>query len=149
MTPEKMGQLHAAAFSPQRGWSADEFHSLCASPLVQCYFDAQGFALTRTIADESELLTLAVDPNHRRQGIAGNLTKEWLGRTTAQTAFLEVAADNAAAHALYAKYGFAETGRRKGYYQRIGGHSVDAVLMQAAVTRRQTCKTTGQAPKTG
>jgi ribosomal-protein-alanine N-acetyltransferase len=42
---------------------------------------------------------------------------------------LEVAADNAAALALYQRLGFAEVGRRKGYYVRKGRPPVDALLL--------------------
>ena len=48
-------------------------------------------------------------------------------------AFLEVAADNAAAQALYARAGFAESGRRRGYYRRPDGSGLDALVMQRAL----------------
>lgn len=40
--------------------------------------------------------------------------------------FLEVAADNDAARALYAKLGFVEAGRRHGYY----GDGADALVLR-------------------
>ncbi len=149
MTPQDMARLHAAAFAPQRGWSAQEFQSLCASPHVRCLSRTHGFALVRTLAGETELLTLAVDPQHRRKGIANRILCDWLGSTDAQTAFLDVAADNAPARALYALHGFAETGRRKSYYHRPDAPPVDAVLMQAAVTHRQGVESSSHTPKTG
>lgn len=149
MTPQQLATLHAAAFFPERGWSPGEIQSLCASSLVHCHAEAHGFALVRTIADETELLTLAVDPAFQRRGIADTLMRTWLETSTAERAFLEVAADNAPARALYAKYGFAETGRRKRYYPRASGKAVDAVLMQAAVTNRQTHESKVTKLKTG
>lgn len=144
-----MSKLHTAAFFPERGWTPVEFQSLTASKLITCYAQEHGFALVRTVADETELLTLAVDPAYRRQGIADSLMREWLKKTSARHAFLEVASDNAAAQALYTKYGFAEAGRRAGYYRRANAPAVDAVLMQAAVTHRKTPESPSHVPKTG
>jgi ribosomal-protein-alanine N-acetyltransferase len=80
---------------------------------------AQGFVLARTAADEAEVLTLAVLPAARRQGIGGALLAEALAGARLRGAcamFLEVSARNAAALALYAGAGFAEVGRRRRYY---------------------------------
>ena len=49
-------------------------------------------------------------------------------RRRAARLFLEVAADNAAALALYRTAGMAETGRRADYYRRPGG-AVDALVL--------------------
>jgi ribosomal-protein-alanine N-acetyltransferase len=131
MTPEDLARLHRAAFAPERGWNAAEFETLCASPGVQLYLRPGGFALVRTVADEAELLTLAVDPAERRKGVADALMRDWLDATPARQAFLEVAEDNAAAQALYAKHGFSVSARRKAYYTRLEAAAVDALLMQA------------------
>ena len=112
-----------------RAWSAAEFAALLASPHVFVTGDARGFALGRVIADEAELLTLATDPGHRRQGRAHACLAAFAEEAQARgaaTAFLEVAEDNAAALALYAQAGFGETARRAGYYP--GGRA--AVVMQ-------------------
>lgn len=137
MSPETLAALHAAAFAPARGWSAEEFAALCNNPHVTCYGGHASFALVRSLGDEAELLTLAVDPQVRREGKAEDLMRQWLTRETANTAFLEVAADNHAAQALYRKLGFTLTGRRKDYYKRKNGTQVDALLMQLALKR--TC----------
>jgi len=144
-----MAHIHAAAFAPERGWSEAEFHALASNPLVTVYCHASAFALVRTIADESELLTLATAPSARRQGLAMELMTRWLAETQARTAFLEVAADNAAAQRLYTQLGFAETGRRRNYYARANAPRCDAVLMQKAVTHRQDDNSALEAPKTG
>jgi ribosomal-protein-alanine N-acetyltransferase len=47
----------------------------------------------------------------------------------AQKIFLEVAEDNHAAFAFYTKTGFVITGKRAGYYKRIGG-AVDALMLE-------------------
>lgn len=136
MTPNQMADIHRAAFLNERGWNADEFSALLAQPYCAAFSAQGGFALTRTLAGESELLTLAVDPARQRRGIAGNLITRWIEaiQSTTETAFLEVAADNHGAIALYTKRGFTQSGLRKGYYPRTNGPSVDAVLMSRALT---------------
>jgi ribosomal-protein-alanine N-acetyltransferase len=130
-----MAQIHAAAFVNERSWQAAEFADLLAKPHIQCLTEAGGFALIQTIADEAELLTLAVSPAHQRQGIAQQLMTRWISKSVASTAFLEVAADNRAAIALYSKNGFTRSGLRKGYYKRPLGMPVDALLMTRAFTQ--------------
>lgn len=128
-----MAAAHAAAFTQSRPWSADEFASLLESPLAFAAGDARCFALARVIADEAELLTIATHPAHQRQGLARACMAEWESAARDRGAldvFLEVAADNAPAQALYRACGFAECGRRAGYYRRDGADSVDAVLMR-------------------
>jgi ribosomal-protein-alanine N-acetyltransferase len=79
-----------------------------------------GFVIGRQIADEGEILNLAVVPGRRRRGEGGALLKAALDEFRTRRAgrvFLEVRASNRAAIAFYGKHGFAETGRRVGYYQ--------------------------------
>ncbi|UWR21659.1 GNAT family N-acetyltransferase [Sulfitobacter sp. S190] len=137
MTPHQLAEIHAAAFTQSRAWSAAELADLLAGPYVQAWTAAQGFALTRTLAGESELLTLAVHPDARRRGIARGLLQDWLDTLegNADTAFLDVAADNTAAIALYETLQFERAGLRRGYYARQGGRSVDALLMKRAITQ--------------
>lgn len=137
MTPDEMAQIHAAAFVQERGWSATEFADLLAKPYITALTTSGGFALVQTIAGCSELLTLAVSPQHQRQGIAQGLIKSWLGTLDPQadTTFLEVAADNTPAIALYEKNGFDRSGLRKAYYRRATGPAMDAVLMTRALTQ--------------
>lgn len=137
MTPARMAQIHAAAFLHERGWTEPEFSDLIQAPYTRVYTRETGFALTRTLADESELLTLAVDPAAQRQGTARALIHEWLHdiRQDAQTAFLEVAADNTPALALYEGLSFERSGLRRGYYARAGAPAVDALLMARALTQ--------------
>ncbi len=54
-------------------------------------------------------------------------------RAGARSLFLEVADGNVAARHLYAKAGFAEAGRRAGYYVRDGGAREDALILKVAL----------------
>ncbi len=72
--------------------------------------------LTYTETGDLEILNLAVDPDHRRQGVAGILVRKLLQRI-ARPVFLEVRAGNRPALSLYKKLGFTETGLRRSYYR--------------------------------
>ncbi|MBW3560159.1 MAG: GNAT family N-acetyltransferase [Proteobacteria bacterium] len=92
-----------------------------------------GFILLRSVGPEAEILTLAVAPELRRQGLGRALLDAGLSAARqhgAEAVFLEVAADNAPAAALYAASGFTAVGVRRGYYLRAGGSAVDAVTLR-------------------
>jgi ribosomal-protein-alanine N-acetyltransferase len=134
--PEALAALHAAAITTPRPWTATEFASLLASPGVFVTGDGRAFALGRVILDEAELLTIATHPNYRRKGLARvALAAFESGASTrgATIAHLEVAADNAAAIALYESAGYARTGLRRSYYRSAEGKAVDALLMAKAL----------------
>ena len=88
-----------------------------------------GFVLIRNIADEIEILNLAVDPEERRNGIGRRLLRRTMhvaDQHHVLQVHLEVRESNATARAFYASEGFAEHGRRKNYYS----HPVeDAILL--------------------
>ena len=140
-----LAQAHARSFAP--AWSASDIATLLAAPggfatAARAADDPDrvtGFLLARAIAGEAEILTLAVDPAHRRQGVARALLEASAGVATAagaETMFLEVAADNDAAVALYQSAGFQPVGRRRGYYARADGPAVDALVLRRALNRR-------------
>ncbi|WP_283646352.1 GNAT family N-acetyltransferase [Marinovum algicola] len=136
MRPEALAALHAAAFAPARSWSAAEFDSFLADPACLLVARPEGFALARVTLDEAELLTIATDPARRRQGVARGLLGALFGGLAgrgAETLFLEVAEDNAAARALYAGASFAMAGRRRGYYPRRNGAAADALILRRAL----------------
>ena len=74
----------------------------------------------RIVADEMEVLGLAVVPGSHRQGLGRWLLRLALSRGRregAGTAFLEVRPSNEPAIRLYLAVGFRECGRRPGYYK--------------------------------
>ncbi len=137
MTPEEMAKIHKAAFIHERSWSAAEFETMLTQPYIQPFCTNGGFALTRTLAGESELLTLAVAPEQQRRGIARSLLTQWLKISSplADTAFLEVAADNIGALNLYDSLLFQSSNIRRAYYTRKNAPAVDAILMTRDLTQ--------------
>ena len=127
-----LAAIHAASFVVPRPWSDVEFVRLLASPRVFLLTEPDAFLLARVVADEAELLTLAVAPADRRKGIGRRLVGQFLAASRsrgANRAFLEVSADNPAAIVLYRAMGFVEAGHRKGYFRAPDGPSADALVL--------------------
>ena len=127
---EALAVLHAEAFDTP--WDAASLSALLNSPGVFAVEQPDGFILIRVVADEAEILTLAVRPAARRSGLGGRLVEAAVIRAAAfgaERMVLEVAEDNVAARALYARAGFVEAGRRRGYYARLDGSCEDALIL--------------------
>jgi ribosomal-protein-alanine N-acetyltransferase len=91
-----------------------------------------GFALALDLGRECEILALGVVPEQRRAGTGGALLGSicLVARLRgAEWVTLEVADDNAAARALYAKQGFTVIGRRQDYYRRAR-NVIDALILR-------------------
>ena len=129
-TAARHAVLHATAFAAP--WDAAAFSALVDQDGVFVLAEPDGFILLRTVADEAEILTLAVRPDARRRGLGARLVREGgisAAVRGARRLFLEVAEGNAAARALYAGAGFDVAGRRPGYYARSGGDREDALIL--------------------
>jgi len=88
-----------------------------------------GFSLARSVMDESELLLLAVAPDHRRRGFGRALLHEFLDQARAggvTRAHLEVRDGNPAIE-MYRGAGFTPIGRRRNYYRTSDGQQFDAL----------------------
>ncbi len=79
-----------------------------------------GFIIGRQVAEEAEILNLAVILEKRRKGEGGALLKAAVDELQARhvsRVFLEVRESNAAGIAFYKRHGFLKTGRRASYYR--------------------------------
>jgi len=116
-----LARLHAAAFAGRaRGWTAAEIAALAQAPGALLVEGAPpvGFALLRVVADEAELLTIAVDPAHQARGVGAALLAraEALARARGAAAMLlEVEVGAAPARTLYARAGYGAVGSRRDY----------------------------------
>jgi len=80
-----------------------------------------GYVCARVAADEGEIITLCVAPEHRGRGVGRALlgrAQDICAQRGAKTLYLEVRTRNAPAIALYEGAGFTRCGVRKGYYTR-------------------------------
>ena len=137
MTPTDLSATHRAAFAGERPWSAVEFADLLAQRGVILCGDARSFVLGRVTFDEAEVLTLATHPDARRRGLARAALMQFCdaaARAGAVSMFLEVAADNHAARALYAGLHFTQAGQRAAYYHRSNGQAIDALVLRRNLT---------------
>ena len=90
-----------------------------------------GFSLDRQVADEAELLLLAVLPERHRRGVGRSLLQDFLIRARNEglsQVHLEVRDGNPAV-AMYEGSGFAPVGRRRNYYHSPDGTRHDAITL--------------------
>lgn len=109
-------------------WSEDSFRHLLGSQAAIFHVvevapekTLAGYIIAFSVGPDAELLNVAVDPDYRGRGLAGQMLDSvliQLGGSGARAAFLEVRESNRAARALYRSRGFNEIGRRRNYYRR-------------------------------
>jgi len=135
--------LHRLLFDP--AWDEAAVGRLLAHPASVAFVaergrpsETVGFVMAQRAADEAEILSIGVAPQWQRQGIGCRLIEE-LARAAqmagAERIFLEVAADNAAALALYQSLTFTEVSRRRAYYARTDATAADALVLSLALGR--------------
>ena len=122
---QKLSDLHKKCF-PNRPWSADDFRDLKKSG-CEIIMSENGFIVYRIAVDECEIITIGVNPEMRRMGIASamiGIIEKTLKNQNVRKIFLEVASTNEPAKKLYKNLGFKTVGLRPKYYD-----GVDAILM--------------------
>jgi [ribosomal protein S18]-alanine N-acetyltransferase len=134
--------IHALSFD--RPWGLMEFERLLAEENIAAHVAAgsgrgaaaEAFILSRIAADEAEVLSIAVSPDRRGEGVSHRLMRahrEALALNRVRMLFLEVEDRNAAALALYRRQGFQEVSRREAYYRKADGSAATALIMRAAL----------------
>jgi len=150
LVPGKSGDLAAVmtimntAFEPRFGeaWTRSQCGGILPMTGVSLMLahdngDRQpiGFSLFRTVAGESELLLLAVAPDHQRRGVGRLLLEQFVDHARAAGAsrvHLEVRDGNSAVR-MYRRAGFEPAGRRPNYYRGSDGRQFDAVTLACAL----------------
>lgn len=136
-TAALMAEIHAESFAANQAWGVSAITLMLGLPghfglLATQQDQPLGFALGRVQADQAEILTIAVRPGARGQGVGRALLNALLTEAAKRGAldlFLEVAEPNAAARALYAGAGAKEVGRRRRYY----ADGADALVLRLSV----------------
>jgi len=137
MNAVELAKIHGASFSfAPRPWAAEEFESLLTSPNVKLFEHVGGFAVFRFAGPEAELLTIAVDPAFRRQGIAKKLMQtghESAKSASVQEVFLEVSQENPHAKSLYDQFGYEVRAIRESYYFGPNGQKINGLVMRCGL----------------
>jgi [ribosomal protein S18]-alanine N-acetyltransferase len=130
------------AFDPDFGerWTASQCVAMLSLPdsslLLTTYNgNYAGFALSRWVMDEEELLMIGVAKNLQKNGIGSHMIHHIIHRARVndrQKIFLEVR-DNNSARNFYYRLGFVDIGRRKNYYAVSNGNLLDAVTMSLKI----------------
>jgi len=145
MTVDDLPQVHVLECAAQPDpWSLEHFAEELGRPYSRtdlCWRDGQlaGFICTWLVADELQIQNVATAPEFRRQGVAARLLTHVLERSTAigfEAAWLEVRVGNAAAIALYERYGFKKVARRPSYYP--DGEDALVMCYRPDETKRET-----------
>ncbi|MBP2548230.1 ribosomal-protein-alanine N-acetyltransferase [Neorhizobium galegae] len=134
-------ELHGQRFARQ--WSEGEVLDLLGQDGVFGFCALQsnaffsrplgGFVLSREVAGEAEILTIAVGEKLARTGLGWRLMQAALREAAvrgAETMFLEVEENNAAAVGLYRRLGFLQVARRPAYYASADGTRTAALVMR-------------------
>jgi ribosomal-protein-alanine N-acetyltransferase len=131
-----LARLHRASF--HRGWGTDEFEQILIERNTLAHRlrlggSIIGFIVSRTAADEAEILSVAVASKYRGRGLSRDLLRTHLGHLAGRglkTVFLEVEENNRPARALYERAGFRTVGRRERYYKDSSGQELNAIVMR-------------------
>jgi ribosomal-protein-alanine N-acetyltransferase len=127
-------------FAGDPPWTAEQFRSeLAGVPQTRWYVvaekagDVVGYAGLFNSGDTADVQTLAVIPGWQRQGVGTALLDALVAearRRGAHELLLDVREDNAPALAFYARHGFEQLGKRRGYYAngRIDGLVLHRIL---------------------
>ena len=119
----QIAQLEKQCFSEP--WSENSIASELSNPLslwlVAMDGDViAGYVGSQSVIGESDMMNIAVHPEHRRKGIAVALVDTLVTQLKEKGNYcltLEVRISNASAIALYQKLGFEQVGRRPNYYR--------------------------------
>ena len=136
MTSEHVSQIaHLETLCFHDPWSeksiASELENALSLWLVAVEGDdVIGYVGSQTVLGWSDMMNVAVHPDHRRKGVGEALVvalEEALKAQESTCLTLEVRASNDPARTLYEKLGFVEVGRRKNYYRNP---KEDALIMR-------------------
>jgi ribosomal-protein-alanine N-acetyltransferase len=106
-------------------WPSESYAKLAASSggvFLVCETSAHlvGFLAARQVADEAEILNIAVHRDFRRKGVASALLLAALDKFRSSKItriFLELRESNQPARGLYERHGFVPSGTRNSYYR--------------------------------
>ena len=140
-------RIMQSAFPSRYGesWNNNQCRSMLSLPgtqLMIASYDEEpcGFFISRKVADEEELLMIAVDPQYQNKGIGIVLLEQLISNAISNniaSVFLEVRSNNPAQN-LYKKFGFEKVGLRPAYYTGEGQEKFDALTYKKSLSKTLT-----------
>jgi ribosomal-protein-alanine N-acetyltransferase len=139
---DRIDRIMADAFDARWGeaWTRSQVIGILAVPgvwltIAELNGRAVGFALTRGVLDEAELLLLAVMPEARRRGVGAALLRAVMADCATRKIsriHLEVRAGNDAIK-LYTSSVFSKIGERRDYYRGVDGRTYSALTLHRKI----------------
>ena len=139
---DRIDRIMTDAFDPRWGeaWTRNQVIGILAVPgvwltIAEIHGRSVGFALTRGVLDEAELLLLAVAPEARRRGVGAALLRAVMADCATRKIsriHLEVRAGNDAIK-LYSSSGFSKIGERRDYYRGVDGRTYSALTLHRKI----------------
>jgi ribosomal-protein-alanine N-acetyltransferase len=118
-------------------WNIEQLRSMLNMPYIDVLMayaengQCAGFAITRTIAEEAEIMLIAIAPEFQRKSVGGQMLEHIISTSRnggVKQIFLEVRSNNGALD-FYRKYGFSQIGCRKNYYKGSENNRYDALTL--------------------
>ena len=139
---DRVDRIMVEAFDPRWGeaWTRSQVIGILAIPgvwltIAELGGRATGFALTRGVLDEAELLLIAVSPEVRRHGVGTALLHAVMADCADRkisALHLEVRGGNDAIR-LYNEAGFTKIGERRDYYRGHDGKRYSALTLHRKI----------------
>ena len=139
---DRVDRIMGEAFDPRWGeaWTRNQVIGTLAIPgvwliMAELAGRPAGFALTRSVLDEAELLLLAVVPEARRRGVGNALLRAVIADCADRKItglHLEVRAGNDAMK-LYNNADFTKIGERRDYYRSPNGQRFSAITLHRKI----------------
>ena len=138
---QQLATFHAACFANfEKQFSEKSMLFFLEIPRYHVFYNGISLAILQVTSKEVELITLAVGPKHRRNGVGSKLLRiiiQYLKTLRINELFLEVSILNISAIKIYEKIGFKNCGIRKNYYCQGNQSPIDAIQMFYHINRKE------------
>jgi ribosomal-protein-alanine N-acetyltransferase len=133
---EALVAIHAEGFANY--WNISDFNDFFSIPCTLAWLaetpegEPVAMMVLRIVEEQADVITIAVTPQWRNQGLAHALMIKSIERAKqlgAKALFLDVEDGNIPALRLYEGLGFSHINRRKLYYRQKDGSYTDALVM--------------------
>lgn len=139
---DTFARIHSRVFTGTASWTKTGFLGMLRLPTTLGWVignPAISFIVCTRVLDEGEILTLATDPNHQRQGYAATLLTHAIHHMAdlkVGQIFLDVSEHNTIARALYTRFNFQQIGTRPHYYENPRAIKDKAIILKLDINKK-------------